>query len=240
MSKHLTLAILFAFTSFQMLSQANNYRSPSISVGFQVSDPQLEFKEQYKGNPRGIVVTYAHNLSQSPVDWLLDFSWNSMNSESREIAVYAGKDNEGDEIYEQGKLIFNSNIYSYHVGARFRPLKGRVQPYVDVLAGMKYFSSKRKIQVTHVAEDGKKTTQVLEKNNELRDHTWSSGWAAGVRFKLTDAIMIEGRFENLRGGGVDWADPNSIVIEEEDNIIFSTKTTATNAMKYQLGLCFSF
>lgn len=211
----------------------NRRRAPSLTMGVQLVDPLGEFGEKYDGTPVGLTGLFTVNWGRSPFEFGFGASWNSMGSTGEDIMVYIGDDQNGNELFSDGRMRVSSNIYTYHAVGRFKPLAGPVQPYVDLLGGFKTFSTKYEIK-----DD--ESREVIEKNRELRDFALSSGWAAGLKVRLNDYMMIEGRFEKLRGGEVDFMDSESLVIKNEGELEYTTETARSNSNVFTLGISVEF
>jgi len=85
------------------------------------------------------------------------------------------------------------------------------------------------------------TSNSDESVNEHRDFTAHYGWAGGVRVGLNQAVFIEGRFEQIRGGMAKYVDRNSIEVNQNTNAIqFNTLQSQTNMYTYQVGVTFLF
>lgn len=204
-----------------------------MTMGVQVVDPLGDFGDKYSGTPAGLAGLFTVNWGRTPFEFGFGAAWNSMGSQAEDILIYIGDDVDGNELFTDGRMTVNSNIYTYHAVGRFKPLAGPFQPYVDVLGGFKTFSSRWKIR-----EDG--NSEVFDENRETRDFALSSGWAAGVKVRLNEYLMIEGRFEKLNGGEVDFIDPETLVIGYEGELEYSLVTTKTNSHVFQLGISVEF
>ena len=211
----------------------NRRRAPSLTMGVQVTNPLGEFGEKYSGTPAGVAGLFTVNWGRSPFEFGFGASWNSMGSEGEDIVISVGEDSDGNEIFADGRMNLNSNIYTYHAVGRFKPLAGPVQPYVDLLGGFKTFSSKWKIK-----EDG--NSEVFDERRETRDFALSSGWAAGLKFRVNEYMMLEARFEKLEGGEVDFIDPSTLIISYEGDLNYNLATTKTNSNVFQLGISVEF
>ena len=211
----------------------NRRRAPSLSMGVQVVDPVGDFGNNFGGTPAGLAGMFTANLARSPFEIGFGASWNSMGHNSDDILIHIGEDIDGNDLYSDGRMTVNNNIYTYHAVGRFKPFAGPIQPYIDVLGGFKTFSTKAKLREDGASED-------LDVYREARDYALSSGWGAGLKVRLNDYIMIEGRFEKLKGGEVDFIDPGSVIINYDGHLDYNLKTSKTNSNVFQLGVSVEF
>ena len=223
-----------------LLAQNNNprrqnLRGPSLSVGFQIVQPNGDFKNYYDGNPVGIGGAFLINGGRSPFSFGVGYSWQSMGKNDESIRVLEGEDINGNPVYGSGQMSVNSNIYTYHTMARFNPLAGKVQPYIDAIAGFKSFTTK-----TTVTADNGSYSEVVSEDREAKDVAASYGWAAGLKLEVTGGIMVEGRVESLLGGQTTFVDPESILIDKDGNLSYDSIQSKTNVTVFQLGISFEF
>ncbi|MEO0405463.1 MAG: hypothetical protein AAF193_11380, partial [Bacteroidota bacterium] len=125
-------------------------RFPSLSVGVMVMDPQGTFDVLYPGTPAGIGAQLSFPMGRVPLELVGGFAWYSRGGTTENVDIYEGMDADGDEFFTEGEISVNSNIYSYDMGARFKPFNGVIQPYGEVLVGFQNFITKSTIS----ADDG--------------------------------------------------------------------------------------
>jgi opacity protein-like surface antigen len=231
----LTLLIVGVQANAQQNNRNRNNRAPSLSVGLQVSDPQGEYAQHYKGHPTGLGVTFMANMGRSPLEIGGDFAWRAMGSQKEDISISQGEDIEGDEIFSEGTLRVASNVYAYHGVARFKPFGGAFQPYADVMGGMKTYATR-----TTIEEDNGGYTEVVENERNHRDFALSYGWAAGLKIKLSEYIMLEGKFQHLKGGETTFVDPDTVEINDKGSLLYEETATRSSVMLYQVGISLEF
>lgn len=245
MKKHILLFVSSALLVSTCFGQQNNninnrnnkknHRAPSLSIGAQLGDPQGQFGFQYEGYPAGLAGQFLVNYGQSPFEAGFSAAWQAMGSKKKDIDIYKGEDIAGDDIWSQGSMSVRNNSYLYHGIVRIKPFDGAIQLYGDLLGGIKTFSTK-----TMIEEDNGGNTEVLDSRLDHRGFAISYGWAAGIKIRLTEGVMLEGRFEKLLGGQTTFIDPTSIMIDDEGGLSFEELSTQTNVMNYQLGISFEF
>jgi hypothetical protein len=133
----------------------------------------------------------------------------------------------------EGRMALNTKVLSYHPFLRFTPLTGGVRPYVDGIVGLRHFSTKSKVTVDGLQEP-------LQKERHSDDMVLSSGWAAGVMVMLGGTAYLEARVERMYSGKATYVDPNSITIDSQGNVGFSTLKSSTGTLNALLGVGFRF
>jgi hypothetical protein len=236
MKNFFTLFLVLAIV-FSTHAQVRNRRNVALGFGIQVAQPLGEFSQVYDGYPAGVQGYLSIPMNNSPFEMGIAAAWNSMGMQSESVSVFIGQDWQGDDIYEMGDLNINSNVTRYHAFARIRPFNGGFQIYADGLVGAQAFTTR-----TRVSLDESTSGVVAEEENvEMRDVTLQYGWAGGVRIRVAPTVFVEGRFEHLRGGVAAYADPSSIVVDEQSgNLLFETLESTTDSYTYQLGITFQF
>lgn len=212
----------------------NNKRhfTPSLSVGAQAAFPREEFAEVFNGTPIGINAALTLPIIKNlPLEVGFSFAWNSMASDEEDVFF---QDTEG--IFSEGTLNLNSNAYTYHFLGRFRPLNGKIRPYVDILGGFRTYSAKTRMQIN----DDYGGNYEAQKEVLNRDFVLSAGWAAGIQVEVARGIFIEGRFENIKGGSVSYINPETMQILENGNINYELTESKSNQMTGSLGILFNF
>lgn len=203
---------------------------PSLSVGLSAMEPLRMFSENYTGIPFGISAQLEFPTGRFfPIEIGGDFAWYSRGGERSDIDIYEGEDAFGNEFYSEGTIKVRSNIYSYAGFARLNPIAGPFQVYGDLILGVQNFSTTTTIE----SEDN-----LTEPSRERAHRGFSliTGWAAGVKVRVTQDMFLEARFANVRGSDVTMVDKNSIFIDPEGNLEFEEITTPTDHYVYQLGL----
>ena len=211
------------------------FRAPTLSIGFEFAFPQNEFDNNFTGVPVGIGGQFlTNNGTRSPFEFGVGFSWLSRGSSTESVFLLEGVDINGDAIFSRADLSINSNIYTYNGIVRFKPLLGRVQPYIDGLAGVRNFSTTSVIK----REDGGEPTR----ERETRNFAFTYGYAAGVKVRIIPNMMVEGRFSNLYGTQVSFVDRETIAIDSNNNneVTFQEKSSRTDMFIAHLGVCFEF
>lgn len=210
-------------------------RGPSLNAGLQLVQPLGEFASNYDGLPAGIGGSFSMPVRKSPIEWGIGYAWNSMGSSNRDIIALINVDSIAGNTYSDGKLGIRSTSNRYNLHARFRPLKGKFQPYGDVFSGLETFKT-----TTTITIDNSGFSSELSTNRDHLDMTFFYGWALGLRVRLAPTIYAEARYENITGGEVQYVDDNSIELNDDNSIAFDLKESRTNKGVYQLGVAFGF
>lgn len=212
----------------------NYHRVPTLSVGFEFAFPQNEFSQNFEGMPIGIGGQFLTNAGRrSPFEFGMGFSWLSRGSAREDVFILEGQDINGQNIFSRGSMSVNSNIYTYNGIMRFKPLLGMVQPYIDGLVGVRNFSTSTVVR----PEDATAETM---RERQTRDFALTYGYAAGLKVRVTPALMVEGRFSNLFGTQVSYVDRTSLEIDPDGNISYEKISSRTDMFIVHLGVCFEF
>jgi opacity protein-like surface antigen len=210
----------------------NNARSiGTVSFGLEIATPINQFRTSFDGIPVGISAQILGRKGFIPLEYGIGFSWLSRGTMDNEVAVYEGTDFEGDDIYSSGNMAVNSNIYTGTGIIRLRPFTGRIQPYAELMAGGRGFSTVTIISVDEVEED------IREKQNN--DFAFTYGWGAGMRVNLNETIAVEGRFTKMNGTSVNFVDRESIEVDGDGNLSFERIGSRTDIWSLQFGVSFN-
>ena len=237
------LVLSFVLTSLFSFAQEKSYsdrnpRSANIGIGAQFVEPTGEYDDHYKGNPIGLTGTFSHPIKQSPFDWGLQFSWNQMGALDQDIKSYAGMNVVGDSLYNTGTYRVRHNNYRYQGLLRFRPFNGFFQPYAEGLAGVETFSTKTDLSV----QNSGGFSSVEEAKVQQSSTSLLYGYALGFRFraKRSQHLWFDLRFENIQGGKAKYVIPETVTIQNNTDLVYTTGTTKTNRQIIQFGLTFGF
>ena len=237
--------LLFSFALIALASFAQeksyssrNPRNATIGFAIQGVQPVGEYADHYNGNPAGLSGTFSHPIKQSPFDWGVQFSWNQMGALDQDISVYAGTNVLGDSVYNNGTYRVRHNNYRYQGLLRFRPFNGIFQPYAEGLAGVETFSTKTDISV----QNSGGFSSVEEAKVQQSSTSLLYGYALGFRFRAKNAkhIWFDIRYENIQGGKAQYVIPETVKIQNNTDLVYTTGTTKTNRQIIQFGLTFGF
>jgi hypothetical protein len=235
--------LLFAFMTLTNFAQEKSYsnrnpRHATIGVAAQIVQPTGEYAERYNGVPIGLSGNFSHPIKQSPFDWGLQFSWNQLGALDQDIYVYGGTNILGDSVYNDGTYRVRHNNYRYQGLLRFRPFNGFFQPYAEGLAGVETFSTKTDISV----QNSGGFSSVEEAKVQQSSTSLLYGYALGFRFRTKNArrVWFDIRYENIQGGKAQYVIPETVTVQNNTDLIYTTGTTKTNRQIIQFGLTFGF
>lgn len=203
-------------------------RPATLSGGLEIGIPVGTFAENWGREIVGLSANFAAPMRLLPIDVGFDFSWGRMGSESDIVAV----DQEFLAV-TTGDLTVSSNVYGYHALARFKPINGKVSPYIEGLAGLRQYTTKSVLRVDGVDSP-------LSKDRNANSFAGSTGWAVGVQVAPHNNFYVEGRVERLNTGNVSFVDPNSVEINTNGEVVFDTRSTPTRIVNVHLGVGFRF
>ena len=234
------LFLLFASISIVSIAQEKSYsdrnpRSATIGFGVQGVQPVGEYADHYNGNPIGLSGTFSHPIKQSPFDWGFQFSWNQMGALDH---VYGGTNAMGDTIFNNGTYRVRHNNYRYQGLLRLRPFNGFFQPYAEGLAGVETFLTKTDLSV----QNSGGFSSVEEAKVQQSSTSLLYGYALGLRFRTKNAkhVWFDLRYENIQGGKAQYVIPETVTIQNNTDLVYTTGTTKTNRQIIQFGLTFGF
>jgi hypothetical protein len=237
------LVFSFALISLSNFAQEKSYsdrnpRHTTIGVAAQIVQPTGEYAERYNGVPIGLSGTFSNPIKQSPFDWGLQFSWNQLGALDQDISVYGGTNVLGDTIFNDGTYRVRHNNYRYQGLLRFRPFNGFFQPYAEGLAGVETFSTKTDISV----QNSGGFSSVEEAKVQQSSTSLLYGYALGLRFRTKNArnVWFDIRYENIQGGKAQYVSPETVTVQNNTDLIYTTGTTKTNRQIIQFGLTFGF
>ena len=252
MRKSIFLIVLFVLTGFLADAQrdrknkddnknqynngyGNRRRAPSLSMGVQVIDPRGQFGNLYDRHPAGISGLFSVNWGLSPIEFGFGAAWHQLENTKEKVTIIDGENNNGNPVFVAGKLAVKSNLYTYQAIGRFKPMAGPIQPYVDLVGGFRTFSTKTIIEQVI---DG--STEEISTDRDKRDFALTHGWAAGLKVRLNDYLMIEGRMEIMKGSEVEFIDTESLEIDYFGNVQYQELVSQSDMRIFHLGISVEF
>ncbi len=237
------LVFSFVLTSLFCFAQEKSYsdrnpRTATLGFGIQIAEPTGEYADRYSGNPLGLTGVFSKSIKQTPFDWGFQFSWNQMGALDQDISVYGGTNVLGDTIFNNGTYRVRHNNYRYQGLLRIRPFNGFFQPYAEGLAGIESFSTKTDISV----QNSGGFSSVEDTKVQQSSTSFLYGYALGFRFHAKKArnVWFDLRYENIQGGKAQYVIPETVTIQNNTDLVYTTGTTKTNRQIIQFGLTFGF
>ncbi|MCB0792930.1 MAG: hypothetical protein H6595_07825 [Flavobacteriales bacterium] len=200
----------------------------TLSGGLRLGVPLGEFDAAYGRTIGGFGLNLALPLKHLPFAAGLQFDRSYLGSRQGVVAL--------DEQYvtvTSGDLHVRSRMNGYHALVRLAPLKGKVSPYLDGLAGFRSFTTNSELKIDGV-------NGPLREENVLRGTAFSYGWAAGVMVGITPLLYAEGRFERFQGGRARYVEPTSVTIDSEGQVAYTTRESETDLIFIHLGIGLRF
>lgn len=193
-----------------------------------LSVPTGEFGRTWGKNMATFGGHLAFPLGLSPLQGGFAFDYSRMGQSHETVAI-----TDASLGTTEGDLRVRAKVLSYHPLLRLSPLKGKVRPYVDALAGFRHFST-----VTTITVDGQEDAYSTERNSS--DLAFSTGWAAGVMVTWGGVAYVEARVERFNSGKATYVDPASISVGDQGTVAFNTLTSNTDAVNVLLGIGLRF
>jgi hypothetical protein len=193
-----------------------------------ISVPKGEFADTWGRNmfTFGGQLAFPHGLL--PLQFGFAFDYGVMGERSRTVPVA----NPGLTATE-GRLAVQAKVLSYHPLLRFSPLKGKFQPYVDGMVGLRQFTT-----LSTIAVDG--LDQPISRERDANAFAFSAGWAAGLMVHFAGIAYIEGRVERFSSGKTSYVDPASISISSSGDVDYNTLHSRTDAVNILVGIGIRF
>jgi hypothetical protein len=219
-------------------SSFKNTRKANLGVGVQFVQPTGEYAERYNGQPIGLSGVFSHPIKRLPFDWGMQFSWNQMGALDKDISVYGGTNTAGDTIFNNGTYRVRHNNYRYQGLIRLRPLNGAIQPYLEGLAGFETFSTKTDLSV----QNSGGYSSIEEAKVQQSSTSLLYGYAIGIRIQSKQAkrVWFDLRYENIQGAKTQYVIPETVTIQNNSALTYTTGTTKTNRQIIQIGVTLGF
>jgi hypothetical protein len=203
-------------------------RPATLSAGLEIGIPVGAFADDWGREIVGFSANAAVPMRLLPFDLGFDFAWGRMGGESSVVAV-----NEAFLTATSGNLKVNSNVYGYHAVARFKPTAGKINPYIEGLAGLRQFTTKSELRVDGVDSP-------VRKDRNANSFVGSAGWALGLQVAPNNSFYIEGRVERMNTGKVAYVDPRTIRIDASGDVTYETRATNTRTVNVHIGVGMRF
>jgi opacity protein-like surface antigen len=227
---HLVAMTLFMVNTF-WLGAANYSGGMFFNLGF----PMGEFKENIDRAGIGLSLSFTVNLFKSPFQCGLELNYLNYGSQTRYDYLPSVPDLEFE-------ITTSNNIGNLLGFLRYKILhQGRIQPYLDGLAGVNYLWTANQIKGDS-SEDVASTT-------EFDDVKFAYGIGGGVMIKLLSVLEKNGnenrslfldiRFRQIWSGKAEYLKEGSIYFE--DNIlVYEVYESKTPVLSFQTGITWMF
>lgn len=202
-------------------------RPMTLSGGLFIGEPIGQFDQSYGRELIGVGGNFSVPMRRLPFETGLEFTWQSMGGDDDIVALDTALG------ASEGTMQVKANMYAIHGLVRLNPLRGGVNPYVDLMGGFRTFSTRTKVKVDDI------TGNVINERNE-RDYALSGGWAVGLMYTVANNVYLEGRFEKLSGGKVTYVDPETIKIAPSGLVTYDSSTTTSDMFNIVIGFGFKF
>lgn len=144
----------------------------------------------------------------------------------------------GTMVYAPGHVLENprgevqARIHDFLPFVRLNPIKGKVRPYGELLAGVRHFRTDNVVVRTST---GSYSTHVGDSNI-----AWTSGWAAGLMVGLGKVGYFEARVERLYGSSTALVDPTTITMNAAGGVGYSVHSGPTGSLAISIGAGLNF
>jgi len=210
------------------------FSSVNFYLAFQSAVPSNEFRKVIDnqfgnlgyGIGTGIVISPLGENRPSPILLGLDFGYFTYGQEKHEATSTTPA------------LKTSHNVFTWNAIGRLKPkqYRGRVTPFVDGLLGLKLFNSKTKIDknISHIIFNDNQREVI----NNVKDTGLNYGLGVGFYTNPTKANHpgFTLRVLYLWGDEVKYVVRNSVMMDGNGNVTFSTDRANTSMVIVQLGI----
>ncbi len=226
------LFMLFLVCPFFASSQ---FAVPQLAVPLSVATPINDFKEGHTGNDAFFGIGGELNfpiMKDSPLRVGLSFRYYWMGIKSRSVEVTDSLGSYDVDARVRGSmkpmLVFARfdmmNLYDYPV-----------LPYAGGFIGPNFFS------ITTITEiDYRDGLEPIEDRDRRGATTVSYGFQAGLHIRVTEAILIDVRWERAYGSETQYLDVNSVQIDDEGYAAYEIRETRTDVDLFTVGVVLEF
>jgi len=201
----------------------------SISFGTQVGIPQGEFAQEYGEASYGIGGTFI-TKNRFPFTYTgINYTYARMGKLTDEVLLYEGENIFGNPVYERYDASVSNKVHRIHGVARFEPFRGKIQPYIEGLAGGVIYTTRLGLEEVSGYSD-------TEKSSLETTVAGSIGWAVGLKIQLVRGLFAEGRVETLRGSRASYVDPESVQIDSYGDVQYNMLNSQTNSRLFHIGI----
>ncbi|MFK7757174.1 MAG: hypothetical protein AB8B53_09615 [Flavobacteriales bacterium] len=227
--------LLLASVQAQLSDRNCRPAKTTVSFGGELGLPSGEFNSSLGTQTFGFGGSFHTDTRNRIFQTGGNFSFARFGSYSDELSLYQGETLNGNSVFEEANVHVKHRIYRTHASMRLNPFNGRVQPYVEGLAGLKWFSSS-----AHISQYSGRAKEKLNKYNLERSFTSSYGWAAGVKIEAARGVFIEARYENLIGGQASFINPESFSMTSHEVFEYDMERSKTNISQIHIGVSLEF
>lgn len=240
------VVVLFPFISFSqndpILRNINQPYRGGLDFGMSLAFPQNNFANAAGSRPYfglgGKFIFAIKENSPFAVGLSFNYFWMFRKTEKQTITQRASSFPFSRYEYEVETTV-NGAMMPTHINFRIMPLRATnspVQPYIEGIAGFRIFNTRSKIEVDDLS-GGTQPEPEIDNNYNV---TTSYGYGIGVNVRVTHAVYINARVENLYGGWGKYIDPSSVKINEKGDASINRKESRTDILNYTLGVSLHF
>jgi hypothetical protein len=229
--------ILISALACSIYAQERDEKDVMIQTGVMWTMPQVGMADNFEQDPVGIHVLFGGKVPGLPLFLGMDLSLMSHGTQEQ-LELYRIDDFPAQAAISSIRHIINMA----HLVARWQAETGPVQPFLDLLAGMKFFSTRSTIESDVIIFD-----EGLQASSGFTDRALSYGVGAGFNLPLytgkfgverrpgTASLNISVRY--LLGTDADIAE-QSFFDEEAGVFRFETRRTPTDLLIPHFGFRF--
>lgn len=244
MRKLFSTALVLVFTLSPAFAQLHDGGHVRAEVNAVAAFPQGDLDRQIDGKAAGISTFVGGPVPGSPFVLGSEIGYLNYGTDSR-LRLHSTVFDEGiDEDLaiplEAVNTSVSNNILLGHLVVRLQPLQGRFQPYVDGLAGLKYFVTRLRVDSDVVA-----FRRGLDQDSHVTDFAFSYGVGGGFELRLYEHespwrdkpanVSIHGGLRYLFGTPAEYAAKGSFR-EVDGRILVDEVETHTDMLVPHFGI----
>ncbi|HPF36284.1 MAG TPA: outer membrane beta-barrel protein [Candidatus Krumholzibacteria bacterium] len=159
-----------------------------------------------------------------------------------DVMLYGSEEREYElPLVDDFEVETDNNLADLFLYAQWRPLDGAVQPYVEGRAGLTYLWT-----ASSLDDDDWFDEEIAEQTNH-DDLTTFLGAGGGVMFRLSEGnkqegkpgVLLDVKVMQTWGGVAEYLTEGDIEIVNDDPV-FAVNESATDMLRYQLGVTLTF
>jgi hypothetical protein len=228
----------FALVFMIIAASAVSAQTPAFNAGGSLTLvlPRGEFRDNLDGAGFGLTGYFAYRFPQSPVLIGASFGFSIYGSETYKERLIPG-------VPVWVDVTTTNALINGHLFLRLQPERGSVQPYVDGLLGLNFFSTDTRI-------DGEYMDEAIASSNNLMDAAHSYGFGCGLLFRVWQSprevqnkttVFVDLGMRYLKGGQAEYLKKGGIEYDAaNDKFVYDILKSTTDYISAHIGVSVNF
>jgi len=208
-----------------------------------IATPDGQFHEVSNGNwGAGLTGYFAYNPFHESLNnnWIrpfiiglqLEYIWFNSMSEN-----FSGND---VAARTETRSRVTQGAFAIGPAGRIEFLSKVIYPFFEYNVGLRFFNGTHKITFTRYPYSGNPATTDEVSQTLSSAGVGYYGYAGGIGIKLPSNVRVEFKLGYQRGGRATYIDPESVVINSNNTVGYSTKSSRTDMFFPQIGISGTF